>query len=381
MYRYFSILFFVLTLSFSAQAKHENFHYEFGGNYKYEVRGSDNFRKFNSNLIIDKDVEKQIKNYKKTGIVSYLLFEDGNIKIDAKSDRYEHTSNETPENKRLLKSNSVGKSVASYIIGHAICEGYIKSVDSRLNDWPLLNNTLYNNQKLLDLLNMTAGDQNYIGYYKYAAGDVVKGKAKRKRTHKQSVNLKSIKFNLDKHFQNTNKSKAIYNYSAMATNVALNYAIFKAGDKYQKLLNKIFSQHVKVKNNIYFLKNRLDESVGSARYTFYADRYDYLRIAKTMMDDWNNNTCVGKYLKTIYEQRVTKNRKKLSAKTGVYSYSKSYGGQFHFDIVGLKDRKILGMDGLGGQQVIIDFEQKKIIVINSIDRHYNWKKLVYKKLK
>lgn len=380
MYRYFSTLFFILTLSFSAQAKHQNFHYEFGGNYKYEVRGSDNFRKFNSNLIIDKDVEKQIKNYKKTGIVSYLLFEDGKIKIDAKSDRYEHTSNETPENKRLLKSNSVGKSVASYIIGHAICEGYIKSVDSRLNDWPLLNNTLYNNQKLLDLLNMTAGDQNYIGYYKYV-GDVVKGKAKRKRTHKQSVNLKSIKFNLDKHFQNTNKSEAIYNYSAMATNVALNYAIFKTGDNYQKLLNKIFNQHVKVKNNIYFLKNRLDESVGSARYTFYADRYDYLRIAKTMMDDWNNNTCVGKYLKTIYEQRVTKNNKKPSAKNGVYSYSKSYGGQFHFDIVGLKDRKILGMDGLGGQQVIIDFEQKKIIVINSIDRHYNWKKLVHKKLK
>ena len=40
----------------------------------------------------------------------------------------------------------------------------------------------------------------------------------------------------------------------------------------------------------------------SARYSFYANRYDYLRIAKTMMEDWHNDTCAGKYLKTIYEK-------------------------------------------------------------------------------
>ena len=34
-----------------------------------------------------------------------------------------------------------------------------------------------------------------------------------------------------------------------------------------------------------------------------------LRIAKAMMDHWNNDTCVGKYLKTIYEQRINKNKK------------------------------------------------------------------------
>ena len=39
------------------------------------------------------------------------------------------------------------------------------------------------------------------------------------------------------------------------------------------------------------------------------------------------------------------------------------------------------MDGYGGQQVIIDFDKGRIIVVNTIDRHYNWQKLVYKKLK
>ena len=48
--------------------------------------------------------------------------------------------------------------------------------------------------------------------------------------------------------------------------------------------------------------------MGNADSMFYATRYDYLRIAKAMMDDWQNDTCVGKYLKTIF-----KNRKKKSS--------------------------------------------------------------------
>ena len=38
------------------------------------------------------------------------------------------------------------------------------------------------------------------------------------------------------------------------------------------------------------------------------------------------------------------------------------------------------MDGFGGQQVIIDFDKGRIIVVHSLDRHYNWKKIVLKKL-
>jgi len=31
--------------------------------------------------------------------------------------------------------------------------------------------------------------------------------------------------------------------------------------------------------------------------------------------------------------------------------------------------------------MVIDFEKERIIVVNSRDRHYNWKKIVLKKLK
>ena len=39
------------------------------------------------------------------------------------------------------------------------------------------------------------------------------------------------------------------------------------------------------------------------------------------------------------------------------------------------------MSGFAGQQILIDVDNKKIIVVNSLYRNYNWKKIVYKKIK
>ena len=57
---------------------------------------------------------------------------------------------------------SVGKTMVSYVMGHAICKGYIDSIDSTIGDWSLVNNTLYQDQKIIDLLNMSAGDQKFL---------------------------------------------------------------------------------------------------------------------------------------------------------------------------------------------------------------------------
>ena len=47
-----------------------------------------------------------------------------------------------------------GISFASYILGHAICKGYVDGIDSKLNDWPTLENTLYYDQKIIDVINI-----------------------------------------------------------------------------------------------------------------------------------------------------------------------------------------------------------------------------------
>jgi len=367
-----------LLLNTNAQAKHRTFDDPFLYYKKFEVKGSENHYKFQSNLREDKDVLKEIKNTRKTGLISYLLFEDDKIVID-ESDIPDKTRQGDKIINGLLQSHSMGKSLVSYVTGHAICEGYISSVDEKLTGWDIIENTLFDNQVLIDLLNMQAGDQNYVGERIKPRED-----SRLKKNKKISVNTTPLKILMEKYFQNTKKSKPVYNYSALTTNVIMNYVIFKTGDDWEKLLHKVFNEHVKVKDNVYFHQQHGERPSGpySGRYSFYATRYDYLRIAKTIMDDWNNNTCAGKYLKTIYERRINKNRKESSYEPkGAGSYSRKYGGQFHFDITGLSKRKILAMDGFGGQQILIDFEKKRIIVVNTLDQHYNWKKIVYKNIK
>ena len=347
---------------------------------KFETKGSQDFYKFQSNLRKDKDVLKEIKNNKETGLISYLLFEDNKIVIDESDIPIEVQGDRIIDG--LLPSHSMGKSLVSYVTGHAICEGYIESVDERLTGWDVIENTLYEDQVLIDLLNMAAGDQEYIGERLRPREDNF---LKRSKVNGNLIPLKRI---MELDLLNSKKSKPVYNYSALTTHVIMNYVIYKTDDDWQKLLNKVFNEHVKVKNSVYFTKTpkvgRYEKLVGyeqTGRYSFYATRYDYLRIAKTIMEDWNNDTCAGKYLKTIYERRIEK-ADNVKDPDDVGLYTKKYGGQFHFDIFGLKKtRKILGMSGFAGQQILIDVDNKKIIVVNSLYRNYNWKKIVHKKIK
>jgi hypothetical protein len=85
---------------------------------------------------------------------------------------------------------------------------------------------------------------------------------------------------MNKYLRGTEKSKLIYNYSALTTNVIMNYVKFKAGDNWDKLLHKVFNEHVGVKNKVQFQKSRKYlkyEDFVSARYSFYANRYDYFK--------------------------------------------------------------------------------------------------------
>jgi CubicO group peptidase (beta-lactamase class C family) len=380
-----------------AHAHHNPSRYDSQG-YKlsYTIAGSKNFYNFQSDLRKDQAVTKDIKNTKTTGLRGYLLYEDGKIVIDE--------SVELPDfikrNGNRLPSHSMGKSLVSYVTGHAICEGYIDSVDVKLDDWPTIKNTLYEGQSLIDLLNMTAGDENYTGARFGKKDNRIKINGIIKNVNTVPL-YKVMKGATQLHTKRTTSwfsETPIYNYNALVTNTIMNYVIYKTGDDWEPLLHKVFTQHVKVKDEVHFLKikNKARYSTQSnlpktglgtkelGRYSFYATRYDYLRIAKTMMDDWNNDTCAGKYLKAMYKQRIDKQHKNSGwARDNGYRtwYSKSYGGQFHFDLVGLTNRKILSMVGFAGQNIHIDFDAKRIIVINTSDNHINWRGYAHKHLK
>ena len=328
--------------------------YQFG---RYEAKPSSKIYKFNNNAKENKFVQKEMQ---KKAILSYLYFQDDQILIDelTPKDRFgDFVKNETK-----LRSNSVGKSMVSVVLGHAICEGYIESLDSKINDWPMLKNTLYDNQKIIDFLNMNVGDYKYIN-----DGGPVKD-------YSYDVDTKSIHATINSFFRNSEKAKPKYNYTQFLPNVIFNYVKFKSGNDFQNLLDKAF-QKAGIENSVYF--NKLKDSVehGNAHNMFFASRYDYLRIAKSIIDDYQNDTCLGKYYKEIYKQRIEKKNKGTKHEDPPFSPGKSYGGYFHMDYAGLKDKVIFGMSGYGGNTVIMDMENSRIVVLNSI--HWSNKKYKY----
>ena len=359
---------------------------------KHVINGSSKPYKFKINLKEDKKklIKSIDKDMQKTGLLSYLLFENDEIVIDKKS----------PDNRLGLLFNndtkwttaSVGKSFTSYVVGQAICDGYIKNVDVKLNDWPLIKNTLYENVKLIDLLNMAAGDQKYSN----DNNDLV-------NTIPKNPNVNSLKYHMDGHFKGSKPSKNKFNYSNIVANIIINYVWFKSNGDFQKITDKVFKEKAGIEDSIYFLKisHRMTRGIkqegefkglrykydvydedGPLRYSMELNRYDFLRVAKAMLDDWKNDTCVGKYLKTIHERRISKPSHYMGNKIKTaFNYSRSYGGQFHFDFSGFKNRNIFGMDGAYGQSILIDMDNSKIVSINSIHTNYNWHKIALSALK
>ena len=340
----------------------------------HEVKVSTNPYNFEFDLREDEYIKQHMQ---ETPLLSYLMYEDGKIVVDeiTPKDRF----GDMFTNSSLYTSMSMGKSIASYITGHAICEGKIKSVDSRLNDWPILEDTLYHNQKLIDLLNMAAGDSAYVNNNGFISTT----------RNSKNLNSPSIRSIMENELKGSKKSFAQYNYVNSIPNYVLTYVLFKYGDDdFKRLLDDIFMKKVRIRDEIWINKNeqagRFEQSLF---HTVYVTRYDYLRIAKAMLDDWQNDTCVGQYLKTIHERRIPKNG--AQGTTGRVGLPLSYGGFFHTGYKGMENRPVMSMDGWGGQTIMIDFERGRIIAtLSAHDRmrfpqtgSLNWKKIVYERIK
>ena len=210
---------------------------------------------------------------------------------------------------------------------------------------------------------MNTGDQKYIDEFK-------DGTSKLGPYEDEDI-ATTMRFHFNN--QNTKKSKERYNYNGFVTQLILNYMKFKIGEDYDKFYSRVFNDKIKIKNSIRYGYTSLKEHFGNGHPNIMATRFDYLRIAKAIMDDYQNDTCVGKYLKEIYKRRIPKGSK--GKEEPAFNRTKSYGGQFHMDFPGLKDKIIFGMGGYGGNMILIDVENSRILVVNSL--HYNNTKYKY----
>ena len=131
---YFILSFFIMIgVTF---AHHGNEKYAYSKNYAYKIgdKKNDNAYEFEFDLQtneLSKLVEEQLKD-KKTGLVSYILFENNKILVD---------QNRKSKYKGPYPSHSVGKSFVGLVTGYAICGGYINHTVFERIDYPTVAGT------------------------------------------------------------------------------------------------------------------------------------------------------------------------------------------------------------------------------------------------
>ena len=343
--------------------------------HKHIISESKNHKKIKSVIRDNKFLREQLK---RNEVLSYLFYKDGKIVHDglAPQNRFSFPLNDETK----FVSFSVGKSFTSYLIGHAICEGYISSVDERLKSYPLIKNTLYSELKLIDLLNMRARDQHVVNE---SDGFLKTG---------YWVNPVSMKNAANMHLWDTKPNKeTVFNYNGFVANLIINYMRFKvkvSGNDWNLFLEQVFHEKIGISEEFIIPKvSGYDESEGLYKAQAFASRYDYLRLAIAILNDWQDNNCVGQYLKEIESRKMP-----ISEDSWFFDinpkdarnkrhFSSQYGGQFYFDYSGMNGRNIMGMDGKGGQSVLIDLDNGRIVVINAANDNYDWYELAYKAIK
>ena len=323
---------------------------------KVTIKKSKNYKEFDFNLKQDENV---IKAFSDTALLSYLMYVDGQIVIDeiTPKDRF----GKIFKNNTLYVSNSAGKSIMSYVYGHAVCRGHVNGIYETI-DWDVLENTLYENQTIINILNMASGTQLHIN---------TKGGGTFNNS-KRWANRWSINDLAKEELKNTKPGINKYHYANLNTNVFASYVMATMGKKeYKKMLNDIFQNKIGIQYNVVMKQpSKSKKSDLSMTYGMHLTRYDYMRVAVAMLNDWNNNTCEGQYLKSLYENRIVKNDG--INKKHAHSNATHYAGQFHT----YADKPIFIIDGFAGQTITIDFENKKIVSTMAIHRDYNWLKLV-----
>ena len=304
-------------------------------------------------------------------LFSYLFYDNGVIKyngIAAEGRFKKDITNET-----LFYTHSTGKSITSYIVGHAICEGYISSIDEII-DWPLMKNTLYQGQPLRNLLNMSAGDKHTVN----KKANRVMGNA----DHHRDMGLETIANLLD---GTKAKGNTIF-YNNVLADIIANYIAFKAGDKYDELMKKVIQDKIKIEHKVAYEKHgrakwdkKKSKYRGSpqtlASYSYFMTRLDFLRVAEAMMKDYQDRTCVGNYLRDSQQQAKTWYKYRPSSMDNAHlwlnNYAKKYGSQFYFDFYKMKNRNIIATDGYNGQNMLIDLDNSRIVITNSAATGWN----------
>lgn len=281
-------------------------------------------------------------------LLSVLKFQDNQVIIN-------EISSKLKEDDKMY-SMSMAKSFIGYLVGHAVCDGYI-ALDQPMSRYVSeTQNTIYSNTSIENMINMAAGDspiwgKNYsLNEY---TGPVLNPNEKERKTILEIISEKQNK---------SPENIGVFRYSNADTDLIARAIDTNVPNGLAGYFNSKLSEPAGNNNDMFFF---LDKNSWPLSHAFlYATRLDYLRMAIKISSDWSKNDCIGNYLKDRYTNSV---------KTGQKDFKK-YGGFFWFDF-NLSKNPTASMNGHGGQRIIIDLKNNSIVLYHSIRIDFDQNKL------
>lgn len=309
-----------------------------------KIQPANEIKNLNKELIENRNTKKIDKIIKKKSLLSVLYFDGENIVVDKKSEKI--------KNDTKLYSMSISKSFLSYILGNAICDGHIKSLDDKISKYvPEAKGTLYENSTFKELINMAAGDINFASRKAGSAKFLYAADIDQRKTTAKDYLLSSSGIKI---------SKKTFNYNNFLPDLVAR-AIDVSVPGGLKNLYQDFANKSGTDSEMFYLTD--DNGWPLLHGYFYASREDFLRLGIQISKDWNSNSCIGNYLNGIEKMKIKTDKDQNS----------DYSGYFWYD-QNNKSRHVQ-LRGHGGQRIHIDIEKGSVLVYHSITRDYDNKSI------
>lgn len=313
---------------------------------KINIPASKNVKKLLSSGIKSKDIKKIINS---SDLLSVMTYEKDKIMID-------EISPKLSINDKMYSMSTI-KSKLGYLVGHAVCDGIISSLNDPISKYePQLQNTVYEKISIQNMINMAAGDSSIWGK-KYNIMEY-SGLVYNPRPNKRKNIIDLIKSKGNKKPQNIGEFRYSNAIADLIARTIDNVSPNGLGEYFHKNLANPAGNA----SDMFLLADANGWPIAHA--FLFATRDDYMRMAIKIADDWKSNSCIGKFLRQQYDQKIKTNSKNR----------KNYGAFFWFDIATVSGPTAV-MNGHGGQRTIIKLKDEEILTYHAIRSNFDQKKL------
>ncbi len=155
-----------------------------------------------------------------------------------------------------------------------------------------------------------------------------------------------------------------YNYNNLVPDIVIAVISAATKDDTGAFVQKHLAERAGTADRMFFLKDQSGSIIGHA--WFFATRKDYLRLGIMIANDWKSDTCIGKYLRDVEKNKISKG-------SGFEDWD-SYGGFFHFGLPQF-DGRIASLKGHGGQRIIMDLDTGRVLTLHAIRKDYDTEKI------